>query len=55
MKTQTKHIPVANNLALVAIKERRLMRIKNAGKTAFSITWKAVVYAFILTLANIII
>lgn len=49
------YIPVPNSLALTTIKERRLMNIKKASKTAFSITWKALLYAFILTIANVII
>lgn len=56
MTTQNnEYIPVSNNLALIAIKERKLMIIKNASRTALSITWKALLYAFILTIANVII
>lgn len=56
MNTQNnEYIPIPNSLSLVAIRERRLMNIKNVSKTVFSITWKACVYAFILTIANVII
>ena len=55
MNTQNEYIPVPNSFALTTIKERRLMKIKKAGKTIFNITWKACVYALILTIANVII
>lgn len=55
MKTQNEYIPVPNSFALTTMKERRLIKIKSTGKTIFNITWKALIYALILTLANVII
>lgn len=55
MKTQNKYVPVSNDLALVAIKEHKLMVIKKSGAVIFRIMLKAILYAFILTIANVII
>ena len=55
MNTQNEYIPVPNNTSLVIRKEHRLSFMKRTGYTVFSITWKAILYAFILTIANVII
>lgn len=55
MKTQNNYISVPRHLALIAVKERRLLTIKKTSQTIFNITWKALLYAFILTIANVII
>ena len=56
MKTQNnEYIPVPNSLALTTLRERRLMIVRKTGALVFRVTWKALVYAFILTIANVII
>lgn len=55
MNTQNEYIPVPNSFALTTRKEHRLMNIKRTGKTIFNITWKACIYALVLTIANVII
>lgn len=55
MNTQNEYIPVPNNTSLVIRKEHRLSFMKRTGYTIFSVTWKAILYAFILTIANVII
>lgn len=47
--------PVANNLALAVKKEQRLMVIKKTSKTIFRVSWKTVLYAIFLTVANIVV
>ena len=49
------YVPVSNSMSLSIRKEHRLMVIKRVGATTFSIAWKALLYAFILTIANVII
>ena len=49
------YIPVPSSLALTVRKEHRLMVIKRASATIFRITWKTLLYAFLLTVANVII
>ena len=56
METQNnEYIPVPNSLALTTLKERRLIVIRKTGALVFRVTWKALLYAFILTIANVII
>lgn len=55
MYLSTEYIPVPINKSLSIKKEHRLTVIKRISYTAFSITWKALLYAFILTIANVII
>lgn len=55
MHTQNEYIPVPSSMSLAIRKDHRLMVIKRASATAFSIAWKALLYAFILTIANVII
>lgn len=55
MFTQNEYIPVHSNTALIIRKEHRLAVLKRTSHTIFSITWKALLYAFILTIANVII
>lgn len=55
MYNQNEYIPVPSNKSLAIRKEHRLTVIKRASATFFSFTWKALLYAFILTIANVII
>ena len=55
MNTQNEYIPVPINTSIVIRKEHRLTFMKRTGYTFFSIAWKALLYAFILTIANVII
>ena len=55
MKTQNEYIPIPNSLSLTVRKEHRLMVVKRAGAFVFRITWKTLLYAFLLTIANVII
>lgn len=55
MYNQIEYIPVPNNTSIAIRKEHRLTFIKRTGYIIFSITWKALLYAFILTVANVII
>ena len=49
------YIPVSNCLALTVRKEHRLMVIKRASRTTIRISWKTLVYALLLTFANILV
>ena len=55
MNTQIDYIPVPSNKSLTIRKEHRLTVIKRTSHTIFSVAWKALLYAFILTIANVII
>ena len=55
MNTQNEYIPVPLNSSLSIKKEHRLTVIKRTSATFVSYTWKALLYAFILTIANVII
>ena len=55
MNTQNDYMPVSNSMALAIRKDHRIMVIKNTSATIFRITWKTLLYAFILTIANVII
>ena len=55
MNIQNEYIPVPSSLSLTLKKEHRLMVLKRTSRTVFNITWKAIIYAFILTIANVII
>ena len=55
MITQKEYIPVPNNLSLTVRKEHRMAVLKRTGATILRITWKTLLYAFVLTLANVII
>ena len=47
--------PKTNCLALTVRKEHRLMVIKRATRTTFRISWKTLLYALVLTFANILV
>ena len=55
MNTQNRYIPVSNCLALTVKKDHRLVVAKKAATVTFRVLWKAVLYAFILTIATVII
>lgn len=55
MKTQVEYIPVPKNLALTTKRDYRMIIFKKTSAVVFRVTWKALLYAFILTIANIII
>ena len=54
MNTQ-EYTPVASCMALTVRKEHRLMVIKRATRTTFRISWKTLLYALFLTIANIFV
>ena len=47
--------PISNCLALTVRKEHRLIVLKKATKTTLRISWKTLLYALLLTFANIIV
>ena len=49
------YVPIPSNLALTVRKEHRLIVIKRATRTTFRISVKALLYALILTVANIFV
>ena len=49
------YIPVSNCLALTVRKEHRLTVIKRATRTTIRISWKTLLYALFLTVANILV
>ena len=55
MNTQEDYKPVASCMALTVRKEHRLMVIKRATRTTFRISWKTLLYALVLTFANILV
>ena len=55
MNTQDEYKPVVNCMALTIRKEYRLTVIKNAMKTTFRISYKALLYALFLTFVNILV
>ena len=55
MNTQEEIYPKTNCLALTVRKEHRLMVIHKITRKTFSISWKTILYAFLLTFANIMI
>ena len=54
MKAQ-EYVHVTNCLALTVRKEHRLAVIKRATRTTFRISWKTFLYAFLLTVVNILV
>lgn len=54
MNTQ-EYTPVTNCLALTVRKEHRLTVIKRATRTTLRISWKTLLYALFLTVANILV
>ena len=54
MKTQ-EYTPVTNCLALTVRKEHRLTVIKKAARGTIRVSWKTLLYALILTVANIVV
>ncbi len=54
MNTQ-EYLPVTNCMALTIKKEHRLTVVKKAAQTFIRISWKTLLYAFILTVVNVII
>ena len=49
------YTPVTNCLALTVRKEHRLTVIKRATRTTIRISWKTLLYALFLTVANILV
>ena len=49
------YTPVTNCLALTVRKEHRLIVVRKAARKTFAISWKTILYALCLTLANIVI
>ena len=49
------YVPVASNLALTVRKEHRLTVIKKATRTTLRVSWKSLLYAFLLTFINILV
>lgn len=49
------YTPVSNCLALTVRKEHRLTVIKRATRTTIRISWKTLLYALFLTVANILV
>ena len=49
------YTPVTNCLALTVRKEHRLTVIKKATRTTLRISWKTLLYALFLTVANILV
>lgn len=47
--------PKSNCLALTVRKEHRLMVINKVTRKTFSISWKSILYAFLLTVVNIFV
>lgn len=47
--------PKTNCLALTVRKEHRLMVINKITRKTFRISWKTLLYAFLLTVANIMV
>lgn len=54
MNTQ-ENTPVTSCLALTVRKEHKLMVIKRATRTTFRMSWKTLLYALLLTFANILV
>ena len=54
METQ-EYTPVINCLALTVRKEHRLTVIKKATRTTLRMSWKTLLYALFLTVANILV
>lgn len=54
MNTQ-EYTPVTSCLALTVRKEHRLMVINKVTRKTFSISWKSILYAFLLTVVNIFV
>ncbi len=48
-------VPVPSSLALTVRKEHRLMVIKRASRTTIRISFKTLLYALFLTIANILV
>ncbi len=55
MNTREDYIPVTSCMALTVRKEHRLMVVKKVTRTAFRISWKTLLYAMFLTVANILV
>ncbi len=55
MNTQEELYPKVNCLALTVRKEHRLMVINKVTRKTFSISWKSILYAFLLTVVNIFV
>ncbi len=49
------YTPVTNCLALTVRKEHRLTVIKKATRTTLRMSWKTLLYALFLTVANILV
>lgn len=49
------YMPISNNLALTVRKEHRLMVIKRASRNTIRISFKTLLYAIFLTIANILV
>lgn len=49
------YTPVTNCLALTVRKEHRLIVVKKAARKTFSMSWKTILYAVFLTIANVVI
>ena len=50
-----KYTPVPQSLSLTIRKEHRLTVIKRATRTTIRISWKTLLYALFLTVANILV
>ena len=55
MNTQQEIYPKSNCLALTVRKEHRLMIINKITRKTFRISWKTLLYALFLTVANILV
>ena len=55
MNNESEYIPVPNSLSLTIRKNYKLMIIKRASNTVFRVAWKTLLYALLLTVANVIV